>query len=53
VGGFAAGLLTGWLLARRRPTEVTFEATAGDADEPAVPRVNGAAPLAADAPVRE
>jgi hypothetical protein len=53
VGGFAAGLLTGWLLARRRPTEVTFEATAGDADELSVPSVNGAAPLAADAPVRE
>jgi hypothetical protein len=52
-GGFVAGAVTGWLLARRRPAEVRYEATGGSSDEVAVPSVNGAAPVAPDAAVRE
>jgi hypothetical protein len=52
-GGFVAGAVTGWQLARRRPAAVSYEATSGSSDEVAVPSVNGAAPVAPDAAVRE
>jgi hypothetical protein len=52
-GGFALGVLVGWLLGRRRREEVTYEATQGDVDEQRVPSVNGISPVAPVAPVRE
>jgi hypothetical protein len=52
-GGFALGVLVGWLLGRRRPTEVGYEATRGDTEEQPVPSVNGTSPVAPITPVRE
>jgi hypothetical protein len=51
--GFAAGTLFGWLLARRRPAEVPYEATQGDIAEVPVPSIDGTSPVAPDAIVRE
>jgi hypothetical protein len=52
-GGFVAGVLTGWLLGRRARPEIAYEATRGDVGDTAVPPVDGAAPVAPDAAVRE
>jgi hypothetical protein len=52
-GGFAVGVLTGWLLGRRARPEVSYEATSGDVTDLTVPMVDGAAPVAPDAAVRE
>jgi hypothetical protein len=52
-GGFAAGVVTGWLLARRQPTEMIYESTQGDTDELPIPDVDATSPFAPDVAVRE
>jgi hypothetical protein len=52
-GGFALGVLTGWLLGRRTSPAPVYEATQGDTAEWSVPPVDGATPTAPDAAVRE